>query len=233
MSPSLASAGTVSYTITTRTRRILVMARVVRAARVVRTASLAAAPGTGMISLGVTVASTVLLFAADRELEKKVERSREDCALKPGEDVLDRFIDGGRLSRSGYLNSHEGSGLGHTLKKHVVQLHELQWRLSKRFPNVSSFDGQPTAERVIRDTVFRDIGRISRWATQYTAKEHEIPFHGDSVTAIGFGLTLDVPTTPDQRHHAIVVLRQIAPPDCRIFILTAYPTRHAEERIQE
>jgi S1-C subfamily serine protease len=84
MLPSL--AGTVSYTVTTHTRRILVTARVVRAARVVRTASLAAAPGTGTVSLGITVASAVLLFAAEREIAKSLARTSN---LEPPGDCSD------------------------------------------------------------------------------------------------------------------------------------------------
>lgn len=224
---SLAATGIATFIITGDVRRIVVTARLVKAARVARVASLAAAPETGGITLGVTLATTALLFIAQKQLEQV------DCALKPGEDILDRFIDGHRLARSGYLDFHEGKTLGHTLKKHVVQLHELQMRLSRRFPDVSSFEGQPIAEHVVREAVYRNLAFITNWGTRYTAEEREVPFLGIEKDIIGFGLTLDAPTTPDRRHHALIVLRQIAPPDCRIFILTAYPTRHAPKRIQE
>lgn len=224
---SLAATGIATFIITGDVRRIVVTARLVKAARVARVASLAAAPETGGITLGVTLATTALLFIAQKQLEQV------DCALKPGEDILDRFIDGHGLARSGYLDFHEGKTLGHTLKKHVVQLHELQMRLSRRFPDVSSFEGQPIAEHVVREAVYRNLAFITNWGTRYTAEEREVPFLGIEKDIIGFGLTLDAPTTPDRRHHALIVLRQIAPPDCRIFILTAYPTRHAPKRIQE
>ncbi|MBI2789982.1 MAG: trypsin-like peptidase domain-containing protein [Elusimicrobia bacterium] len=225
--PSRVAAVIATFTITGDVRRIVVTARLVKAARVARVASLAAAPETVGTTLGVTLATTVLLFIAQKQLEQV------DCALKPGEDILDRFIDGRRLNRSGYLDFHEGKNLGHTLKKHVVQLHELQMRLSSRFPDVSSFEGQPMAEHVAREAVYRNLAFITNWGTHYTAEEREVPFIGIEKDIIGFGLTLDAPTTPDRRNHALIVLRQIAPPDCRIFILTAYPTRHAPKRIQE
>jgi hypothetical protein len=98
---------------------------------------------------------------------------------------------------------------------------------------VSSFDGQSTAEQVIRNAVHHNLADVTAWGSRYTAEEHEIYFRGSLSVPIGFGLTLASPTTFDKRHHALIVLRQIAPPDCRIFILTAYPIQNAEERIQE
>ncbi|PIR19499.1 MAG: hypothetical protein COV48_01655 [Elusimicrobia bacterium CG11_big_fil_rev_8_21_14_0_20_64_6] len=224
---SLAAAGIATFTITGNVRRIVVTAHLVKAVRLARTASIVMAPESGGITLGAMLASTVLLFIAEKKLEQ------DDCALKPGDDILDRFIDGHRLARSGYLDFHEGKNLGHTLERHVVQLHELQMRLSKRFPDVSSFDGQPIAERTVREAVYRDLAAITDWGSRYSGKEHEFLFRGIERDPIGFGFTLSTPTTPDKRHHAWVVLRMKDPPDCRIFILTAYPVLHANERIQE
>jgi len=227
--PSLAAAGIAAFTITGNVRRIVVTARLVKVARVARAASLAAAPETGGITLGVTLASTALLFLVERQLEQ------DDCALKLGENILDRFIDGSRLTHSGYLDLHEGRrrSLGHTLEEHVVQLHQLQWRLSTRHKDVSSFDGQPTAERVISEAVYADLRRITDWGTHYSEEDHESRYRSSDGDAIGFGFTVSSPTTPDKRKSALIVLRQKAPPDCRIFILTAYPTRHEHERIQD
>lgn len=54
----------------------------------------------------------------------KSRKPKEDCALGAGEDVIDRFVDGTRLS-AGFLNLHEAPVLGHTLAKHVGKKREI------------------------------------------------------------------------------------------------------------
>lgn len=225
MKASDGGVGNVALLLVGNGRRIRVTANLVRAARMARTAGVVLAPETEGISLGVSLAATVLLFALDAK--------EEDCALKPGENILDRFIDRSRLERSGYLDVHEGRrrGLGHTLEEHVVQEEHLLKRLSAKYQDVSSFDGQPTAERVVREAVIANLWDIAIWASCRTKQGHEAPLEGKETGSIGFGFTLDSPRSRDQRRHALVVLRQRE--DCSIYILTAYPTKNARQRIQE
>jgi len=85
---AVAGVSRTSLTLTNSGRRLRVMVKIVRLARVARVVSVAGAPGSGGLTLGISVASTVLIFALERRLERELENV--ESLEPPGECSDDR-----------------------------------------------------------------------------------------------------------------------------------------------
>ncbi len=145
----------------------------------------------------------------------------EDCALKPRQDVLDRFIDGKRLAL-GFLAKHEGPG--HTKEKHVrKKIEYLQNRLREEgIEDASSFFDETTAEQVIRQAVLGDLSQITAWhATPLNKSEHRSFYRGSHLQPIGNSVSAQNPDLLVPKYDARVRLMRTE--GCQIYILTAYP----------
>ena len=212
--------GSAAIRLTTNGRRLRVAVKVIRLARVAQVVGVAGAPGSGGITLGVSLASTILLFSIESRVTKSFEDA-DDCALKPGESILDRFIDGNRIRSRGYLDVHEGPQLGHTLTKHVrISDDGLRQRFisEPHIPFSSRFTSQDIAEDAIRNAVNSDISAITIWGSKRTKSTHISQLHGG---AMSIGATINSSGISRESYNTEVRLRQQE--DCRLFISTAFP----------
>ncbi|MDX6769108.1 MAG: hypothetical protein SF051_06210, partial [Elusimicrobiota bacterium] len=82
-----AGIGSAAIRLTTSGRRLRVAVKVIRLARVAQVAGVAGAPASGGISLGVSLASTILLFAIEHEVEERM--SSVDLKIEPPGDCSD------------------------------------------------------------------------------------------------------------------------------------------------
>ena len=148
----------------------------------------------------------------------------DDCALKEGEDILDRFVGGKRLT-SGFLYDHEGSELGHTIERHVQKsIDYLQGRLVRdpRVFDASSFDDHITAETVIRKAISDDMADIARWGSMRNPALKKSYLVGKPGRPIGYGIAVEDPLAKVRLKYDTEV-RLLQKVDCTIFILSAFP----------
>ncbi len=170
---------------------------------------------TGLVLIGATVA-VELAYEYLKSAPKPV-----DCeALNESGDTLARFIDGSRLG-PGFLDAHEGETKGHTKSEHLRDIDHLKTRF-KETDTPSAYDDQPTAERVIKEAIEKNIPRIEFWiAKTKLAGLNPVIFDvRTNQPSVGFGIT-ETDDTPRRKTDVLVVLRRYE--DCRILILTSYP----------
>jgi tetratricopeptide (TPR) repeat protein len=139
----------------------------------------------------------------------------EDCALRSGEDVVGRFVDGTRLA-PGFLQIHEKEG-GHAIREHVGKSDEY---LLKRLSNeraASSFYDMSVAEATIREAVNTNLSNISGWMNT-TSSKMVVNYVGASPVGTGVSLADRVPR--QKSNTRVVLIKRQA---CRILILTAFP----------
>ncbi len=157
------------------------------------------------------------------------EEKTNECALKPGEDVLDRFIDGTKLA-PGFLVKHEGRaiGLGHTIEEHVnVDLGYLQKRLTETpvdatpLKYASKFFNMKIAEDVIRRVVNEQKMQIGGWYMGSPKISEKFLYQGIRSIPIGQGISVQNISLPLSKFDARVILKRAA--GCKIFVLTSFP----------
>lgn len=158
--------------------------------------------------------------ALDREAAEARE-DEEDCSLKPGEDILSRFIDHTRLT-AGFLPKHEGIALGHTIEKHVRKNPDYlrQRLLGEGLDDASTFFDQVIAESVIRDAASNQRGKIAAWFAS-TRVQHTVKYTGDYRVPIGNSISAQDRDTLLPKYDAEIRLRRTG--KCEIYILTAFP----------
>jgi hypothetical protein len=145
----------------------------------------------------------------------------KDCSLKSGEDILDRFIDGTRLS-PGFLQSHEGPNKGHTIRDHVNQkLPDLLRQINIGKRNAGSYPDISIAERITRQTIEGNAGRIETWYLSRSKTDLPVPYAGDMTRSTGYSISEQNPRVVVPTYDAVTVLRKLK--NCRILILTSYP----------
>ncbi|MFI5347748.1 MAG: RNase A-like domain-containing protein [Elusimicrobiota bacterium] len=145
------------------------------------------------------------------------------CVLKPGEDVLDRFLDGTRLT-GGYLQIHEDNG-GHAIDRHVGKsLKYLMTRLrDPMIKDASSYNDRPTADIQIRRAAMEKQPEITLWYlsgmnSRLTVHVAGIPGAGP----IGYGVSSGNPDpTPVPKFDNAAVM--VPAYSCHILILTSFP----------
>ena len=148
----------------------------------------------------------------------------DDCALKPGEDILGRFIGGKRLN-PGFLYDHEGKGKGHTIERHVRKtIDYLLGRLSKekKVYDANSFDDHETAETAVRSAIMGDIAAVTIWGSRRDAELKQSYMIGKKSVPIGYGIDVADPLSEARLKYDAEV-RMLQKPDCKIFILSAFP----------
>ncbi len=147
-----------------------------------------------------------------------------DCALKPNESILDRFIDGTGLA-PGFLHAHEGHGHGHTIERHVRKtLDYLHGRLvnEPKVFDANSFDDHETAETAIRDAIMGDIADITRWGSRRDPTLKKSYLIGKAGKPFGYGIEREDSLSKARlKYNAEVRMLQKA--NCDIFILSAFP----------
>lgn len=142
-----------------------------------------------------------------------------DCALRPGEDILGRFIDGTRLA-SGFLLKHEGPG--HTITDHVNQkLEDLVRQIKAGKSDASSYPDRLIAEDITRRAIENNRALVEAWFVRRTQANQPTRYTGSHLRSIGFTISEQNPSVPIPKYDAVAVLQKYD--DCRILILTSYP----------
>lgn len=147
--------------------------------------------------------------------QRRRGQGRDECALKEGEDVLDRFVDGTRLA-AGFLNEHEYAG-GHVKREHVRQELDDLLRQLNRKPQASSFPTQELAEIYIQAAMLAKLDEITTWyqsKIKRTAIPHSTPFN------TGVGVTRQRRMLANYSG-VLTVLERME--NCKIRIVTSHP----------
>lgn len=171
-------------------------------------------------------ANSQILSPRDKfdELDKEAGESQEDdegCSLKPGEDILERFLDGTRLA-SGFLYKHEGPTRGHTRRDHVRQtLDDLARQLRAGKTDASSYPDIGIAEEITRRAIEDNRALVEGWFVRRTKTRQPTPYTGSHLRSIGYAISDENPSVPIPKYDAVAVLQKSD--DCRILILTSYP----------
>ena len=166
---------------------------------------------------GVSPAAAILLLEDD------------DCALKPGEDPLVRFVDGTMLAE-GYLRKHESAG-GHTIERHVnidgdKNIEYLRSRLNDdlELKNVSYFNDLSTAESAIRRATKKHRMDIALWFNGPNSRKINKQLVEDVMNVaspLGYGISRADQTYMVAKNGAAVILKRSG--RCEILILSAWP----------
>lgn len=153
---------------------------------------------------------------------KKIESEKnDDCSLKPGEDILTKFLDGTRLA-SGFLQHHEGPGRGHTRRDHVGQsLKDLARQIKAGKNDASSYPDITIAEEIARRAIENNRSGVEAWFVGRTKARFPARYTGSPLRSIGYTISEQNPSVPLPKYDGVAVLQKFD--GCRILILTSHP----------
>lgn len=145
----------------------------------------------------------------------------KQCDLKPGEDILSRFIDETGLA-PGFLNKHEGPAKGHTIEKHVKKSRAYllnRIRAEGRI-EASSFHDYETAEEITRNNILGHKAAIQSWYLGPSLADRFVHYPGTHERPIGYSVTVSNESTMLPKYGATTRLSKMG---CQILILTSFP----------
>jgi hypothetical protein len=121
---------------------------------------------------------------------------------------------------SGWLQNHEGSNLGHTIREHVGKSDKyLMQRLqnNSNYTRVSTFTDRATAENVISKAINQNRTAVQSWLRNTTKPKYEMFYKGNDV--IGRTLQQGSPVSQSATNAKVVLQRS----GNSYFIKTAFP----------